>query len=121
MATLTVPQAIAGTHTLIAVGQTSGKTASTAFQVKPAITLVARVGTAGSRSALTGMGFGAGETVEVLWYPGAKCSPQEQQRGRQRGPVRHRADESDGDLHRGRVWAHHHVVCHRPCSPWPRR
>ena len=71
VAALILPQARAGTHTLIAVGQTSGQTAHTTIQIKPAIFLSPTSGTAGSTVRLTGMGFGTRETVEGLWYPGA--------------------------------------------------
>lgn len=68
--TLTIPQAITGLHTLIAVGQTSALTASTAFQVKPAVYLFPASGRAGSVAYAIGVGFGRREPVVALWYPG---------------------------------------------------
>jgi hypothetical protein len=69
-ANVVVPQAPAGMHTLTAVGQTSGKTAPAAFQVKPAIYVFPSTGKAGSVAYLVGVGFGSSETVAGLWYPG---------------------------------------------------
>jgi len=71
-ATLTVPQSIAGAHTLIAVGQSSQRTANAPLQIKPALSLSPASGRAGSLVYLTGIGFGRGETVAVSWYPGGK-------------------------------------------------
>jgi hypothetical protein len=69
---LPVPQAAAGAHTLLALGQTSGKSASAPFTVKPAVFLSPNHGKAGSVASLTGVGFDGGETVAALWYPGLK-------------------------------------------------
>jgi hypothetical protein len=71
-ATLGVPQAAAGAHTLIAVGQGSGRAASATLQVKPAVFLFPGGGKGGSAASLVGVGFGAGETMAGLWYPGMK-------------------------------------------------
>ena len=69
-ASITVPQAKLGAHTLIAVGQSSARTASAAFQIKPAVYLSPTSGKVGASVTLTGLGFGAGETVAALWSPG---------------------------------------------------
>ncbi len=69
-ASITVPQAKLGAHTLIAVGQSSARTASATFQVTPAVYLSPTSGKAGASVTLTGLGFGAGETVAALWSPG---------------------------------------------------
>ncbi len=66
-----VPQAAAGLHSFIAVGQSSGKSTSSTFTVRPAVFLVPASGRSGSTAYLVGLGFGAGETVAGLWYPGA--------------------------------------------------
>jgi hypothetical protein len=71
-ATVTVPQATRGAHTLIAVGQTTHKTASTPLQVKPLVFLSPASGKATSVAHLFGAGFGASETVAGLWSPGFK-------------------------------------------------
>jgi hypothetical protein len=67
---VTVPQAISGTHTLIAVGQTSGRTARALFQVKPFVILSPTSGKAGATETLFAVGFPAGETVAAVWFPG---------------------------------------------------
>lgn len=72
VAHITIPQTRLGTHTLIAVGQTSHKSASAPFQVTPAVFLFPRSGKAGSTAYLIGVGFGASETVAGLWYPGLR-------------------------------------------------
>jgi len=64
------PQAPAGPHSLVAVGQTSGGTASAAVNVTPAVYMFPTSGLAGSVAYLVGVGFGANETVAGLWYPG---------------------------------------------------
>ncbi len=69
-ATITVPQAKLGAHTLIAVGQTSHRTASAAFQVKPAVFLSPTSGKVGASVTMSAVGFGAGETVAAQWSPG---------------------------------------------------
>ncbi len=69
--TVTVPQAFDGAHTLFAVGQSNGEMASAGFRVTPAVVLLpAASGKAGSAVTMVGLGFGAGETVAALWYPG---------------------------------------------------
>ncbi len=72
VAHITVPLAKAGPHTVIAVGQTSGKMASAPFTVKPAIVLSPTHGKAGSVATMIGVGFGMSETVAALWYPSLK-------------------------------------------------
>jgi hypothetical protein len=67
VARITVPQAISGTHYVIAVGQPSGKSAFTSVQVRPQFVLAPTSGSAGSRIVTSGFGFGAGEQVRVFW------------------------------------------------------
>ena len=67
---VTVPQAPARAHALIAVGQTSGQTAEATVQVTPAVYLFPATGAAGSVAYLVGVGFGASEAVIGLRYPG---------------------------------------------------
>ncbi len=67
---VTAPQAPAGPHSLVAVGQISGGTASAAVTVTPAVYMFPTSGLAGSVAYLVGVGFGANETVAGLWYPG---------------------------------------------------
>lgn len=69
-ATVTIPQAISGTHLLIAVGQTSGRSVQASFLVKPSLLLTPTSGKAGSSVTMIGVGFGPGETVAALWFPG---------------------------------------------------
>lgn len=69
---VTAPQAAAGPHTLKAIGQISGRSASTPFQVTPAVFVSPSSGTAGSVAVMIGVGFGMSETVAALWYPGAR-------------------------------------------------
>jgi len=56
-----VPEAIYGSHRIIAVGQSSGQTASTTFSILP----TTRILSSGSTFGLYGFGFGASETVTV--------------------------------------------------------
>ncbi len=67
-----LPQAPAGAHTLLALGQSSARSASAPLTVKPAVFLSPTHGKAGSVATAVGVGFGAGETVAALWYPGLK-------------------------------------------------
>ena len=69
---VTVPQSPAGAHTLLALGQSSARSASAPLSVKPAVVLSPNHGKAGSVATMIGVGFGAGETVAALWYPGLK-------------------------------------------------
>lgn len=66
-ATLTVPQAISGTHTLVAVGQESGLSATASIQVKPLLLMPPYTGRAGSTAIGVGFGFGANEPVALYW------------------------------------------------------
>ncbi len=65
--TITVPQAISGTHTVIAVGQTSGLSATTALRVLPYVHLTPYEGPSGSGVLAVGAGFGAGQSVALHW------------------------------------------------------
>jgi len=57
----TVPEATYGSHSIIAVGQSSGQTGSAPFSINP----TTRILSSGSTFGLYGFGFGAGETVTV--------------------------------------------------------
>ncbi len=62
-----VPEATSGTHTVVAVGQTSGVATGTPFQVNAAAALLHTSGTQGSQNSITGYGFAGNETVKVYW------------------------------------------------------
>ena len=66
-AKFSVPQATIGTHSVIAVGQTSSISATASFQVKPKTGLRSSSGTAGSQNVLHGYGFGPREAVTAHW------------------------------------------------------
>jgi len=57
----TVPEATYGSHSIIAVGQSSAQTGSAPFSINP----TTRILSSGSTFGLYGFGFGAGETVTV--------------------------------------------------------
>jgi hypothetical protein len=59
-----------GRHTIIAVGQRSGQSASAPFFITPAAYLAASSGQQGTLDTLAGTGFAAGETVNAVWIPG---------------------------------------------------
>lgn len=65
--TFLVPQAISGTHTIIAVGQTGHLVAKTGFLIRPKTFLKHYQGSAGSTNQITGAGFGPHETVVGHW------------------------------------------------------
>jgi hypothetical protein len=62
-----VPQAISGTHTVVAVGQSSGRTASATINVTPAVRATPNSGAAGTQARVLGVGFGAAEPITLLW------------------------------------------------------
>lgn len=61
------PQATSGSHTIIAVGQTSGITASSSFQVKSITSLQHTSGISKSQNAINGYGYAGNETVKAYW------------------------------------------------------
>ncbi len=63
---LTVPQAISGTHTLIAVGLPSGRAAGALLRIKPRLLLGPTSGAPGQAVFAAGFGF-TQETVAVYW------------------------------------------------------
>jgi hypothetical protein len=67
VARLTVPQAVSGTHTLIAVGQSSGVTATATVRVAPLLLLSPSSGRASSVATAVGFGFGAAEPLKLCW------------------------------------------------------
>jgi hypothetical protein len=56
-----------GSHTLIAVGQTSQRQGSTTFFMKASLGLRPAEGVTGQTVGVTGHGYGASETVELRW------------------------------------------------------
>jgi hypothetical protein len=63
----TVPQAISGTHMLLAMGQTSGITATASVRIVPFVAVVPTTGAAGTTAHAVGVGFGAAEHVALVW------------------------------------------------------
>jgi phospholipase C len=66
-ASISVPPGVSGTHSIVAVGQVSGRSAGAAFQERPRVYLSAASGPAGSVVQLTGTGFGVSEAVRGWW------------------------------------------------------
>jgi hypothetical protein len=66
-ATARVPSASWGLYSLVAIGQTSGTTGVVLFSVTPRLVANPKTGSVGSTFALSGYGYGAGETVNVFW------------------------------------------------------
>jgi hypothetical protein len=65
--TFVVPDAVNGLHHLIAVGQTSGKTATVGFTIKAVVALVKTSGAQGSTQTANGHGYNASQSVVVHW------------------------------------------------------
>jgi hypothetical protein len=65
--TFSVPYAVSGTHTIIAVGQSSAISATTTFKVTPRVVLAHVSGQPGAQNIVYGYGFGASETVTATW------------------------------------------------------
>jgi hypothetical protein len=65
--TFSMPQAISGAHTIIAVGQTSRKSATASVLVTPSTALRSSSGIQGSLNVLIGYGFGPSETIRATW------------------------------------------------------
>jgi hypothetical protein len=66
-ASFTAPQAISGTHTLIAVGLHTYRYALATITVHPELFVAPASGTAGSKEVTIGFGFGAAEAVKEYW------------------------------------------------------
>jgi hypothetical protein len=66
-ATARVPSASWGLYSLVAIGQTSGTTGVALFSMTPRIIPNPKTGSVGSTFAVSGFGYGAGETVNVWW------------------------------------------------------
>jgi len=66
-AQVTIPNSLAGPHTITALGQTSGVSLSAVYTVQPIVVLRVRSGPAGSANALLGFSFGANEVVQAHW------------------------------------------------------
>jgi hypothetical protein len=64
---IAVPQAISGTHTLLAVGQTSGLSATANLRIVPYVIVAPSSGAAGTQSHVLGVGFRATEPIALLW------------------------------------------------------
>lgn len=67
--TVTVPQAVSGTHAVLAVGASSRLRGRATLRVVPSIVLLRAVGTSGVRNKVSGYGFAAHERVTVYWEP----------------------------------------------------
>jgi hypothetical protein len=63
--TVTAPQAISGTHTIIAVGLTTHLYATTPMTVQPELLVRPSSGPAGTRMVTMGFGFGGGQPITV--------------------------------------------------------
>ena len=61
-----IPQAIEGTHHILAVGQHTGRAAMATLVVTPTMILTPTMGTPGSTVTISGYGF-RHETVSVTW------------------------------------------------------
>jgi hypothetical protein len=66
-ATVALLAAVQGAHSLTAVGQASGRSASAALQVQPRVYPGLTSGPSGSVTTLTGTGFGPNELVTGWW------------------------------------------------------
>jgi hypothetical protein len=64
---LSIPDAVGGAHQVVALGVTSGATASQSFTVTPRFALSAASGTVGVNVTASLTGFGAGESVNLVW------------------------------------------------------
>lgn len=62
-----VPLTTAGRHNILAVDQTTGKSAYAAVRVKPLLALGPYAGPAGSTTVVRGAGFSAGEPIQLYW------------------------------------------------------
>jgi hypothetical protein len=63
-----VLQGTYGSHTLIAVGQSSHHLGVTTFSITPLLAITPRSGSGGTSIAVSGFGFGANEQVNLYWY-----------------------------------------------------
>ena len=63
----TVKQGTYGSHTLVAVGQTSGALGVTSFAITPLLQVSPTSGTVGTTLSASGYGFGANEQVQIWW------------------------------------------------------
>lgn len=66
------PQAVVGTHTIVAVGQSSGSVATASLQIAPFLVLAPSSGRAGATVVATGVGFGATERIIMSWNGGGQ-------------------------------------------------
>jgi len=67
--TVTVPQAVSGTHAVLAVGASSRLRGRATLRVVPSIVLLRTLGASGVRNKVSGYGFAAHERVTVYWEP----------------------------------------------------
>lgn len=72
VAIVKAPQAVVGTHTLIAVGQSSRSVATAPLQIAPFLALAPSSGRSGSTVVATGTGFGATEPIRASWNGSSK-------------------------------------------------
>jgi hypothetical protein len=66
-ATVTAPESISGTHTIIALGLRTFKLAMTAITIQPEVLVAPSSGHSGSQFVATGYGFNPAEPVSVYW------------------------------------------------------
>jgi len=65
--TVAAPNAVAGAHTLIAIGQRSRRKATATLTIQPSLILTPILGQPGARITARGAGFGAFERVTLRW------------------------------------------------------
>jgi hypothetical protein len=63
-----VQQGTYGSHSLIAVGQSSHQLGATTFSIAPLLVVTPRSGSVGTSISVEGFGFGANEQVNLYWY-----------------------------------------------------
>jgi hypothetical protein len=63
-----IPSLTKGNHTLITVGQKSGKHANKTFTVKSSLSLAPKTGAGGTTVKATAYGFATGETISLRWW-----------------------------------------------------
>ena len=64
---VTIPETIFGSHSIVARGDTSGKQENAPFTVRPSLTRVPTSGQPGTSVTVTMRGFGANESVSLTW------------------------------------------------------
>lgn len=72
VAMVRAPQAVVGTHTIVAVGQRSGSVGIATLQIAPYLVLAPSSGRSGATVVAAGIGFGATEPIIVSWNGGGQ-------------------------------------------------